>query len=269
MSTDQLRLIKQLLEENHIYEELPNKAIHKLSYLVYKRANDRGFEVSIPYFWYRYGVLTQQAPHDTVEPSSPGLDTSAIEGLNDVTETVLDIYYDTSLKNITDLTYKDAPYEVFRHWRNLDKQISRLQRNYNPFFDNTPIREEIEEKLESVFDTFPLEEYPQHETDLSNWYFSMTRELDMGLENVQRLHDVNIEFWGAFTLTVAKNHHPNMTEDEVLRELGITSFDHELKNRRSRLRRLERAALNDRFDEGGKELTEATDAIVAPILGSL
>lgn len=269
MSTGQLRVIRQLLEENHIYEELPNKAIHKLSYLVYKRANERGFDVSIPYFWYRYGVLTQQTPQDPVHPSSPSLDTSELEGLNQITDTVLERYYDTSLKEITDLTYRDAPYDVFRHWRKLDKQISRLQRDYNPFFDNSPIREEIEDKLERVFDTFPLEHYPQHEVDLSDWYFSMTRELDMGMENVQRLHEVNIEFWGIVTLSAAKTHHPNMTEEEVLRELGITSFEEEIENRRSRLRGLERSALNDRFDEGEKELTGATDAIVTPILKTL
>ena len=269
MSTDQLRLIQQLLEEKHIYEELPNKAIHKLSYLVYKRATDRGFDVSIPYFWYRYGVLTQQPPQETAHPSTPDLDSSVVEGLNDVVDIVLDLYYDTNLQEITDLTYKDAPYDVFRHWRELDKQISRLERNYNPFFDNTPIREEIEEKLERVYDSFPLDEFPQHETDLSTWYCSMTRELDMGMENIQRLHKVNMGFWGLFALSVAEKHHYDMSREDVFRALGISSFEGEIQNRRGELRKLEREALEDRFDDGGEELTVSTDAIISPVLNSM
>jgi len=269
MRNGQLSLIREFLEENHIYEDLPDKAIHKLSYLVYKHSQDRGVELSIPYFWYRYGVLTQQPTSSTSEPPSPSLDSDEEETVNNVAELVLEKYYSSSLKEITDLTYKDAPYEVFRHWRELDKQISRLQDNYNPFFDNTPIREEIEDKIERVYDSFPVSEFPQHETDISTWYFSMIRELDMGLQNVDRLHDVNTVFWGIFTLSVAQKHRYNMTEDEVLQALGITSFEAELKERRSLLRRLERDGLDDRFDESNDDLTATTDAVIEPILESL
>lgn len=269
MRNGQLSLIRKLLEENHIYEGLPDKAIHKLSYMVYKHSQDRGLELSIPYFWYRYGVLTQQPTSSAPELPSPGLNSDEEETLNNVAQTVLEKYYSSSLKEITDLTYKDAPYEVFRHWRELDKQISRLQDNYNPFFDNTPIREEIEDKIEQVYDSFPVSEFPQHETDISTWYFSMIRELDMGMQNVDRLHDVNTVFWGVFTLSVAKKHRYNMTEDEVLQALGITSFEAELEERRSVLRRLERGGLDDRFDESNDELTAATDAVIEPILESL
>ncbi len=269
MKNDEFTLIRQFLEENHIYEELPDKAVHKLSYLVYQRAHEHGLDVSLPYFWYRYGVLTQQPATSTSGPVSPGLDATEEELLNQISETVLEKYYDTSLREITDLTYKDAPYEVFRHWRELDKQISRLQDNYNPFFDNTPIREEIEDKIERVYDSFPLAEYPHHEADIATWYFGMTRELDMGLENVQRLHDVNTVFWGIFTLSVAEKHHYNMTREEVLQALGITSFAKGRGNRRKFLAKLEREGLDDRFDNEDSELTTVTDAMVEPVLESL
>ena len=269
MRNGQLNLIRDLLEENHIYEDLPDKAIHKLSYLVYKHSQDRGLELSIPYFWYRYGVLTQQPTSSTSEPPSPSLDSDEEETVNNVSQAVLEKYYSSSLNEVTDLTYKDAPYEVFRHWRELDKQISRLQHNYNPFFDNTPIREEIEDKIERVYDSFPVSEFPQHEADISTWYFSMIRELDMRLQNIERLHDVNTVFWGIFTLSVAQRHRYNMTEEEVLQALGITSFEREVEERRSELRRVERDGLDDRFDDSNDELTAMTDAVIEPILESL
>jgi hypothetical protein len=269
MKNGQLSLIKKLLEANHIYEELPDKALHKLSYLVYKESQERGIDLSIPYFWYRYGVLTQQATPSTSTTPSPELDSDEEEALNNITETILEKYYDSSLKELTDLTYKDAPYEVFRHWRELDKQISRLDDHYNPFFDNTPIREELEDKIEKVYDSFPVTEFPQHEADISTWYFAMVRELDMGMQNIQRLHKVNTVFWGIFTLSVAEKHHYNMTEEEVLQALGIRSIESELETRRSKLRKLERKGLDDRFDESDDELTVATDAMIEPILESL
>lgn len=269
MGDEQLSLIRKSLEENHTYEELPDKAIHKLSYLVYKQSEERGLELPIPYFWYRYGVLTQQSTSSTPEPPSLSLDSKEKETLNKVSETVLEKYYSSSLEEITDLTYEDAPYPVFPQWRELDKQISRLKDNYNPFFDNTPIREEVEDKVERVYDAFPIANFPQHETDISTWYFSMTRELDMGMQNVQRLYEVNTVFWGIFTLSVAKEHCHNMTEQEVLQALGISSFQTELENRRSELRRLEHEGIEDRFDENDEELIAATDAVIEPILETL
>lgn len=197
------------------------------------------------------------------------LDYDEEKALEDVAESILDRYYDSSLKEITDLTYKDAPYEVFRHWRELDKQISSLEDNYNPFFDNTPIREEVEDKVERVYDSFPVTEFPQHEADVSTWYFAMVRELDMGIQDVQRLHKVNTVFWGIFTLSVAQKHRYNMTEEEVLQALGIESIEEELDIRRSELRELEQKGLNDRFEESDNELTGVTDAMIEPILESL
>lgn len=269
MKTDEFTLIREFLEKNHIYEELPDKAVHKLSYLVYQRAHEHGLEIPLPYFWYRYGVLTQQPETSTSGPVSPGIDTTDEELLNQISTTILNKYYDISLRQITDLTYKDAPYEVFRLWRELDKQISRLQDNYNPFFDNTPIREEIEDKIDRVYDSFPLTEFPHHEADIATWYFGMIRELDLGLENVQRLHDVNTVFWGIFTLSVAEKHHYNMTREEVLQVLGITSFARERESRRRILAKLERDGLDDRFDNKNCELTIVTDSMVEPILDSM
>jgi len=268
MSNGYLRLIRDTLEEEHIYDELPDKAIHKLSYLVSDRLEERGMEAAIPYFWYRYGVLTQQLMPSGTEAPSSQLTRDEEVLLNQVTNSVLDDYYDSTLEEITDLTYRDAPYDTFRHWRELDKQISGLQGSYNPFFDNTPIRNEIEEKIERVYDSFPNSEFPHHESDLSNWYFMMTRELDMDLENIQRLQDINTTFWEIFTLSVAEKHNYNMTVQEVQEVLGIQSFETERRKRREKLSTLGRRGLEDRFNGGNSDLNATTDAMIEPILES-
>jgi hypothetical protein len=269
MTDDQLRAIRNTLRENHRYEGLPDKAVHKLSYLIYKKSKDRGVDIEIPFFWYRYGILTQTIDPNSSKEISPGLDNREERILNNVSKTILEKYYNTSLEEITDITYEDAPYDVFAHWRELDKQISDLKNNYNPFFDNTPIREEVEKKIESVYDSFPTSDFPHHQNDLSTWYFAMTRELDMGMENIQRLDKINTAFWGTFTLSVAKKHRHNMTEREVLQALGISSFESELQDRENLLLALESDGREDRFDSKSGDLTATTDAVMEPILKSL
>jgi len=269
MTDDQLRAIRDTLRENHRYEELPDKAVHKLSYLVYKESKDRGVDIEIPFFWYRYGILTRTLNPNSSRAISPGLDNREEKILNNVSKTILEKYYNSSLEGITDITYEDAPYDVFVHWRELDKQISELEDNYNPFFDNTPIREEVESKIESVYNSFPVSDFPHHQNDLSTWYFAMTRELDMGMENIQRLNKINTAFWGIFTLSVAKKHRHNMTEKEVLQALGISSFESELQDRKNLLHALESDGREDRFDSKCGGLTATTDAVMEPILESL
>ena len=267
MSNDHLSVIRYALKENHDYDELPDKAVHKLSYLVYKKSEERGAEIDFPHFWYRYGVLTQ-SPTSTPEETQFLLDPTEKEIVDKTARTVLDQYYNTSLEEITDVTYKDAPYEVFGHWRELDKQISELEDNFNPFFDTTPIREEIEDKIEAVYDSFPVSVYPEHEADLSTWYFALTRELDMELEDIQRLHQINKQFWGIFTLSVAKQQRYHLTEEDVLQALRIASFESELQQRRHSLHSLENEARIDRLDDQDGGLTPVTDAVIQPIVDS-
>jgi hypothetical protein len=97
----------------------------------------------------------------------------------------------------------------------------------------------------------------------------MTRELDMGMENIQRLNKINTAFWGIFTLSVAKKHRHNMTEKEVLQALGISSFEPELQDRKNLLHALESDGREDRFDSKCGGLTATTDAVMEPILESL
>jgi len=269
MNDARSRAVRNALRENHRYEELPDKAVHKLSYLVYKESKARGVDLEIPFFWYRYGILTQTTKSNLSKTASPGLNNRDEKVLKSVSKTILEKYYNTSLEEMTDITYEDAPYEIFIHWRELDKQLSELKDNYNPFFDNTPIREDVENKIESVYDSFPSSEFPHHQNDLSTWYFAMTRELDMGMGNIERLNKMNTVFWGIFTLSVARKHRHNMTEEEVLHALGISSFESELSDRQKMLHSLESEGREDRFDEGSTGLAATTDAVMEPILESL
>lgn len=271
MTDDSTHLIRKLLEENHRYDnDLPDKAVHKLTYLIWKRSKDRGVDVEVPFFWYRFGVMTRQPSHSSlIEPPTPGLDDPSEEILDDVTESVLDEYYSGNLDEITDITYQEAPFEVYIHWRELDQHLQELEDNYNPFFDNTTLRDDLETKIERVFDTFPVDEYPEHEENLYDWYFYLTTELDNGLKNPTRLSDINQKFWGIISLSIAQDYHYNMSQEEVQQTLNIDSFDEEKVNRRREFNALKRESLYDREEAATDQLNATTDAIVNPILDGL
>lgn len=271
MTDDSTLLIRELLEENHRYENnLPDKAVHKLTYLIWKRSKDRGVDVNVPFFWYRYGVMTRQPSYSSPgEPPTPGLDDPSKEALDDLTESALNDYYSGDLDEITDITYQDAPFDVYKHWRELDQHLYELEENYNPFFDNSALREDLETKIESVFDSFPIDEYPDHEEDLYDWYFYLTTELDNGLKSPTRISDINQAFWGIFSLSVAQDYHYNMSLEEVRQTLEIDSFEHEQAARRQEFNALKRESLYDREDSASERLNATTDAIVEPILDEL
>lgn len=269
MKENHVAVVQELLESHHRYDDdLSDKAIHKLTYLVQKRAEENGLDLAIPHFWYRYGVLTYQPPSvfNTKSPqTTPGINETKLENIVD---TVLDQYYSTSLEDLTDFTYDDAPYDVFHSWRDLDKKIRTLHEEHPDFYSDSPTRHDILTDIETVFDTFPVREFPELEADLLIWYHSMVGETEAGIPDVDRLYDINTTFWGLFSLRVAQLHRHNMTENDVLLALGLSSLDEATQSRRAELRRLERQSLNNQFNDGNSTVSETTDEMIEPILNS-
>lgn len=269
----------RLLHEEHKYDTLPSKAVNKLLYLVHKEATTRGLDVTVPYFWYQFGVVTMDAGSGSPTESGPrparaptaeheprGGDEESLRG---VVRDVLDDYYDTSLEEITDRTYTDAPYDVQQEWRALDKKLRTHHEDYNDFFEVDPSHRDMQRSVDTVYDTFPVQQFPEHESDLLDWYSIMMRELRGPELDIDRLMEANLAFWRVFSLTVAENHRHAMTKDDVARVLGIPSFETARENSRADLRAVEAEALDEKFaDDQSTDATatRAADALAASAL---
>lgn len=257
-----------LIKQEHKYEKFPpDKAVHKFLYFIDKKGNNSGLDVSIPYFWYQFGTLS---PVEQSRPP-PGDQRNRLEDeLRPIVTEVLDEYYATSLEELTDRMYEDAPYEVQRDWRVLDKKIRTLHPDYIDFYEVEPSRNSIKESIYDVYDSFPSVRYLK-DSDVTKWYSLMTRELYQDELDVDRLMVVNLTFWRIIALWLAEHHRHHLSKRNVKAILSIESFDKSREKGRSRLWEIEGEALDEKF--GGADMQDtprakAADAVVRSMLNS-
>lgn len=248
MTGDPLDQVLRLIHEEHRYDNLPSKALNKLPYLVQKEALARDIDVTIPYFWYMFGVVaentTTESPAASTQQAPSPVDDDL---LRPVVKDILNQYYRTSLEDVTDKTYEDAPYEVQPAWRTLDKKIRTLHEDYNDFYEVDPSRDEIIDSIDQVYILFPVEEFPQHESALLDWYSILSRELYAPTLDVNRIMVANLAFWRSVSLSIAETHYHALRLNDIKRNLDISSFDSERQDSWNTLRQIERDALDEQF----------------------
>jgi len=271
MEDRDLRTVIKLINEERTYEtNLVKKSRYKLLYTIQKMADERDIDITIPYFWYQFGTVS---PLPSVGPDLELPDQSEAfkEELRFLVREALDLYYDDKLEGITDVMYRDAPYDVQREFRELDKKVRTHHNDYNDFYKVEPSRDSIIDSVYAVHDTFPTVKFREQEQDLSKWYTMFTREVDKTDFDPDKLMRINLTFWRIFALRVAENHKHAMTKEEVKRELEITSFEAARDSTRKNLRRIESRTLSNKFEgedrpEQGSIESKAADAMVEPIL---
>lgn len=257
-----------LIKQEHKYERsLPNKAVHKFLYFIDKKANNSDLNISIPYFWYQFGTLS---PLEQSGPPPGDQRVHLEDQLRPIVNDVLDKYYATSLEDLTDRMYEDAPYEVQRNWRVLDKKIRTLHPDYNDFYEVEPSRNSIKESIYEIYDSFPSVRYLK-DSDATKWYSLMTRELYQDELDADRLMVVNLTFWRIVALWLAENHRHHLSKRNVKAILSIESFDEAREDGRSRLWEIEGEALDEKFageDMQDTPRAKAADAVVRSRLSS-
>jgi hypothetical protein len=271
MEERDLRTAIKLINEERPYEtDLVKKSRYKLLYTIQKLADKRNIDITIPYFWYQFGTVS---PLPSVVPESdlPDQSETLKEELRPLVREALDLYYDDKLEGITDIMYRDAPYDVQREFRELDKKVRTHHEEYNDFYEVEPSRDSIIDSVYAVYDTFPTVKFREQEQDLSKWYTMFTREVDKTTFDPDRLMKINLTFWRIFSLQVAENHRHEMTKEEVRKELGESSFPTARESTRKKLRQMESRTLGEKFEkenrpEPGSIKSKAADAMVEPIL---
>ena len=271
MKERDLRTVIHLIHQERTYEtKLVDKSLYKLLYTVQKSADEKDVSITIPYFWYQFGTVS---PLPTVGPELdlPNQSESLKEELRPLVREALELYYDDKLEGITDIMYQDAPYDVQREFRELDKKVRTLHEDYNDFYEVEPSRDSIIDSVYAVHDTFPTVKFREQEQDLSKWYTMFTREVDKTSFDPDKLMQINLTFWRTFALRVAENHRYEMTKQEVKEEIGITSFEAARESTRKKLRRIESQTLSEKFGskdrpQPGSIESKAADAMMEPIL---
>lgn len=267
MTQEDLEAILHMInQKRNGSDPLPKKVPHKLVYRIQKKAHKQGLDVTVPYYWYMFGTVSP-ITSSTVSPSAipPSIPN---QQLSKITSEVLTEYYAHDLEWLTDEMYKDAPYEVQRKFRELDKQIRTRHPDYTNFYDVEPSTDSILESTFRVYNQFSTDDFAEWEKALVKWYNAFTRELHSHSPDPDQLMKINLCFWRIISLEIAQEHSNGMTRQDIRKDLGIQSFEDKQQENFENLLKIERQDLNTKFGDTSPStsLARASDDLVATSL---
>lgn len=267
-----------LFAERRYSSSLRPKAFHKIAYFAEKELAKEHVDADIPIFWYMYGAVvstTDSSVNIRDDPDGQRVvcetDVSDIEASETTVQRgrqavsrALDRYYDLGIEGLTDEMYKEAPYDVQRHYRELDKQLDSATDTQQMTLGGGRNEALTRETLYDFVQSFPLDEFPNYEDDLHIWYRLMSAELDSEDYDPERAMRLTQSFWRLFCLELACRQD-DLRRDEIARELSVESIDGAKQAIRERLRRYEREKAR-RNSRDTSVATKAAEAAVVPFL---
>lgn len=271
--------VAALLLDERKYDQPPTrKEFHKLMYFAAKELQDVDVEAEVPYFWYKFGTMTPTT-HNTISIQHEG-HSSAVRcsvtpkqlNLADdqaararlAVSRVLNQHYKLGTEGLTDKMYDDAPYEVQRRYRELDKQLGALAGIRNDVEIDTS-REAIRENLFDFVDAFPVDEFPQLRSDLFRWYDVMSAELDTHDFSANHMLEVAEAFWTIFSVKLAQRANTGVTKSEIVSTLGTDeeNFHEYAEEMRQRIQMWDRDRTRLQSEStDNDEVVEAVEAVV-------
>jgi len=272
-------LVALLLDEHRYNGALSPKAVHKILYFAERELERERVSVDLPKFWYMYGtmVATSGTRVDTGGEADGGTVTCdvGVENIDASDATLrhgrealgraLDRYYDLGLEGLTDKMYKEAPYDVQRHYRRLDKQLEAAADSGQMTLDGGKNEKRTRETLYDFIEAFPVDDFPAYEDDLHIWYRLMSAELDSDDYDPEKAQRLAETFWRLFCLELACKENDGLSRDLIADELNLESIEAEKQQIRSNLLswEQEKARQNAR---GTDAAIKAAEAFVAPYL---
>lgn len=243
-----------LLDERFYSDPLRPKTFYKLLYFADKELDDVGLDTDIQHFWYKFGTMAKTSGSPVSVDWSDGgrevrcsLPASQVS-LSKEEETkarlalsrVLNRLYEQNTEGLTDDMYRDAPYDVQRHYRRLDKQLSDAV-DHKPDYPEVDFsREVVIDTVFDIIDTFPVDEYPWLEQDLDLWYSVVIAELDAEEYRPQKAMNVSELFWTIFCIDLAQRENKELTSEEIAEELDTQDLERRKENIRKELELIER-----------------------------
>lgn len=271
-----------LMDEREYSNPLRPKTFYKLLYFADKELKDVGLHTNIQHFWYKFGTMTKTGGSPiNVDWSADdrevrcGISASQIN-LPEEDETkarlavsrALNRLYELNTEGLTDVMYEDAPYDVQRHYRRLDKQLSDAIGDKPDYPDVDSSREAVLNTVFDIVDSFPGNVYPWLEEDLDLWYSVVIAELDAEEYRPQKALKVSELFWTIFCIDLAQRENTGLTPEEIAEELDTQDLEGRQEDIRKELELIERERSRLHTDlEENQLVSEAADGVAIALLG--
>jgi uncharacterized phage-associated protein len=282
--TEQLSLeeITALLLDEHqkaYSNSIPPKALHKVLYFAEQEFEREHLDVELPIFWYIYGAVVKTSNSGVrVTSTEHGQRVACDTDISDITASdvtirkarralsrSLDQYYDLGLDSLTDKMYREAPYDIQRTYRRLDKQLEVATDDEQTTLFGRKNEEPTRETLCEFVEHFPLTEFPEYEDDLYIWYRLMSAEIDSDDYNPSRAQRLAKMFWRLFCLELACRNNHGLSREEIAEEVNADSISDAKSQLRSKFLALEREKARANASDS-EEALKAAEAFVVPFL---
>lgn len=271
-----------LLDIRDFDNPLREKELHKLLYFIKHGLQEEGINADIPYFWYRYGTMAKLSDAETsiaqtddgtavqcpVTPTALNLDEPTVDKAKMVVSQEFSRYLqEGGMEGITDRQYEDAPYEVQRHYREMDKQLRTAIDEHPDFMEEGYGPDAVRRSLSRVVKSFPTDEFPELEDDLYLWYGVMSTELDEDRYKPETLLSISDTFWTIFSIELAQREHSDMTVEEVRDEISDDVDEYKARLHETlRNREREQTEFGPTLEED-EVVRELSDAVSGSLLG--
>ena len=265
-----------LFDERKYDEPLTRKEFHKLMYFARKELDDLDVPADIPYFWYKFGTMTPttdasivvertnqtSAVSCTRAPDELDLSSDLAAQARLAIRRVLNHQYEIGTEPLTDLMYDEAPYEVQRHYRRLDKQLGVLTGKRDDDIDTS--KAAIRETLFDLVNAFPLDTFPEFRGDLYVWYDVLSAELDAYQFSPNQAHEIAEAFWTGFAVELAQRENTGVTKSEIVATLGTDeeTFHNYAEEQRMRLHAWDRERTQLLAEPENERLIDVAEAVV-------
>lgn len=269
-----------LFDEREYTNPIPPKTFYKVLYFADKELKDVGLETDIQNFWYKFGTMAKTSNSAvnvywdddrhvecTLRPSQIDLPEEDETKARLAVSRALNRLYELKTIGLTDLMYEDAPYEVQRQYRLLDKQLSHQIDGKPDFPDVDTSREAVFDTIFTIIDTFPTEDFPHLEDDLHLWYSVVSAELDAEGFQPQKALNISELFWTIFSIDLAQIENTGLSKEEIAEELSTPDLGGRQREIRNELELMERD--RSRLQTGLEEIpvaSEAADAAAVALL---
>ena len=270
------------MDERFYSNPLRPKTFYKLLYFADKELEDVGLDTDIQHFWYKFGTMAKTGGSPvTIDWSDDAREVrcslSACQvSLPQEEETkarlalsrALNRLYEQNTEGLTDEMYEDAPYDVQRHYRKLDKQLSDAIDNKPDYPEVDSSQEAVVDTVFDIIDTFPVDDYPWIEQDLDLWYSILSAELDAEEYRPQKALKVSDLFWTIFCIDLAQRENTGLTPEEIAEELDTQDLEGRQDDIRKELQLIERerSRLHTDLDENDV-VSEAANGVAIALLG--
>ena len=271
-----------LLDERFYSNPLRPKTFYKVLYFADKELNDVGLDTDIQHFWYKFGTMAKTGGSPvTVDWSDDSREVRCSLSASQVSlpreeETkarlalsrALNRLYEQNTEGLTDDMYEDAPYDVQRHYRRLDKQLSGAIGDKPDYPEVDSSREAVINTVFDIIDTFPVDDYPWLVQDLDLWYSVVSAELDAEEYRPQKALKVSELFWTIFCIDLAQRENTGLTPEEIAEELDTHDLEGRQEDIRKELELIERERSRLHTDlEENQVVSEAADGVAIALLG--